>query len=257
MNLVGKILVFLILLMSVIFMGFAVAVYSGHQDWIAKANEYKTKLTAEQKRNQELQSEFASAQSKVSEAEASRRQALAKLETEKDQLQQEKTAAAKQLEDLNTNYVKVTAEASNALSQLKDKQNQVDSLRNDIEVARADRDENFKKVVDATDKLNQSAGELKRLEAVNVRLAEQNAKAKIRLERAGINPEAPLIPPALDGIVLATASNGLVEVSLGSDMGLARGNTLEVSRGSKYLGRLEVRNFRRAGSKRKTASSPV
>ncbi len=246
MNLVGKILVVLIMVMSLVFMGFAVAVYSTHRDLVDVVENpqtgYKAKLAKEQQRNQQLQSEFASMQSKVSELEAAHRQSLAKLETEKEQLASEKTTLAKQEEDLSKNLAEQTAVATNALSQLKDKQTQVDSLRNDIEVARADRDENFKQVVDSTDKLNQATGELTRLEATNVRLAEQNAKAKIHLERAGVRIEAPVdgIPPKIDGIVLATGSNGLIEVSLGSDMGLARGNTLEVSRGTKYLGRIEV-----------------
>ncbi|HEX4129894.1 MAG TPA: hypothetical protein VHZ24_07615 [Pirellulales bacterium] len=246
MNLVGKILVVLILIMSLVFMSFAVAVYSTHRNWVTAVNDpqtgLKAKLAAEQQKNQQLQAAFASIQAKLSEIEAARRQALAKLETEKDQLQQEKSTLQKQQEDAAKTYAETTAVASNALGLLKDKQTQIDSLRTDIKEAQDQRDEKLKEVVDATDKLNQAMGEEKRLEVTNVRLAEQLAKAKIHLDRAGVQLEAPTdgIPPAVDGIVLATSSNGLVEISLGSDMGLARGNTLEVSRGNKYLGRVEV-----------------
>ena len=48
------------------------------------------------------------------------------------------------------------------------------------------------------------------------------------------------VKPTLDGLVLAANKDGLVEISLGSDDGLERGHTLEVFRGSRYLGRIEV-----------------
>ena len=48
------------------------------------------------------------------------------------------------------------------------------------------------------------------------------------------------VPPALRGKVLAVNQNDLLEVSLGSDDGLRAGNTLEVFRGSSYLGRVQV-----------------
>ncbi|HWA98284.1 MAG TPA: hypothetical protein VG713_07320 [Pirellulales bacterium] len=248
MNLVGKILVVLILIMSLVFMSFAMAVYSTHRNWVDyvgsvdKPASLLGKLTVERRRNQQLQTEFASLQSKISEIEAGRRQALAKLETEKAQLEQEKNDLTARLTEQSKTYAESTAVASNALGQLKDKQTQIDTLRENIKEAQDQRDDKFREVVDATDKLNQSANDAKRLEATNVRLAEQLAKAKILLDRSGVNLNAPVdgIPPTIDGIVLATSGNGLVEVSLGSDMGLARGNMLEVSRGNKYLGRLEV-----------------
>ena len=49
--------------------------------------------------------------------------------------------------------------------------------------------------------------------------------------------------PTVEGVVSQirrTAGAQLVEVTIGADDGLKTGNTLEVSRGGKYLGRLEI-----------------
>ena len=49
--------------------------------------------------------------------------------------------------------------------------------------------------------------------------------------------------PTVDGVVSQVrrvAGGQLVEVTIGADDGLKDGNTLEVFRGSRYLGRLEI-----------------
>ncbi len=47
-------------------------------------------------------------------------------------------------------------------------------------------------------------------------------------------------PADLHGKILEVSSKDLVEISIGSDDGLKVGNTLEVFRGSHYLGKIEV-----------------
>ena len=49
--------------------------------------------------------------------------------------------------------------------------------------------------------------------------------------------------PSVDGLVSQvkqTAGAQLVEVTIGADDGLKQGNTVEVYRGSRYLGRIEI-----------------
>ena len=49
-------------------------------------------------------------------------------------------------------------------------------------------------------------------------------------------------PPPLDGVITAVSTKApLVQISLGSDDGLKSGHTLEVFRGSSYLGRIVIR----------------
>lgn len=241
MNLVGKILVLLILVMSVAFMGFSCTVYSTHVNWAEKNKSFRAKLDLEQKKNQELQAQLTSLNAKANELEAARRQALAKLESERDQLVKERETLLASNNELNANNARLSTEVTGKLDEVKTKLDQVASLREDVATAQAERDENLKKFVDEQDKANQQEFEKRRLEALGTRLAEQIAKAKILLDRAGVNIESPADgqPPTVDGVVLAS-NRDLVEISLGSDMGLSRGNQLDVARGAKYVGRIEV-----------------
>jgi hypothetical protein len=68
---------------------------------------------------------------------------------------------------------------------------------------------------------------------------------KVVMEAGGLNPNTPAnaVTPTVDGVVSKIERTGgqqLVEVTIGSDDGLKSGDTLEVFRGSKYLGRLNV-----------------
>jgi cell division protein FtsB len=250
MNLVGKLLVLLIFVMSLVFMGFAVSLYSTHKNWEQEVNRepkpgvkpgLKFLLADAKSRGEKLQAEKDALVEKINRLEAERRQVLAKLETERNQLEGEKKSLADAESDLRKQLGEQTQLAESAMKGLAERQEQVNSLRTDITTAQAERDENFKKMVEAQDAAAKEAIQLERLEGVRVALAEQLAKAKIHLDRLGVKMESPVdgIPPAVDGIVLASR-DGLVEISLGADMGIARGNTLDVSRGSKYLGRIEV-----------------
>ncbi len=62
------------------------------------------------------------------------------------------------------------------------------------------------------------------------------------MERRGVSPTASIdgVPPPVDGIIESVGKDGLVQISLGSDDGIEKGHKLEVYRGGKYLGRIEV-----------------
>ena len=65
------------------------------------------------------------------------------------------------------------------------------------------------------------------------------------MHASGIDPKTDPsgVVPTVDGLVSQVRRSGgaqFVEVTIGADDGLKPGNTLEVFRGSKYLGRLDV-----------------
>jgi hypothetical protein len=125
---------------------------------------------------------------------------------------------------------------------LEDMRKQVETLRTDIRTSQQDRDDQFKQVVQLTDDLHQVQGLLTTVKAQNVELGEQNANMAKVMERNGVSRTASVdgVPPPVDGVVLASSRDGLVEISLGSDDGMEKGHKLEVYRGAKYLGRIEV-----------------
>ncbi|HEY1599019.1 MAG TPA: hypothetical protein VGG64_05425 [Pirellulales bacterium] len=254
MNLVGKIFVVLILLMSFLFMGFAVAVYSTHQNWEKVVNLPKDKATANQPVGLRIQRDEARAErDKLSKEKglaeeraktelAARQARLAQLETEAKELRTEHEA----LVNDNAKLVQQSREAVAAMQSTQDHlanmRKELDALRDSVRTAQTERDEQFKNFVKLTDDFNQAQGELKRLQGQTLTLTEQITKyeAVARRLKVNLNVQPEGVKPTLDGLVLASNKDGLVEISLGSDDGLERGHTLEVFRGSRYLGRIEV-----------------
>ncbi|HEX4149645.1 MAG TPA: hypothetical protein VHY20_11685 [Pirellulales bacterium] len=242
MNLVGKILVFLIFLMSVAFMSLAVSVYITHKSWVEVANRTQQKLTEAEANTRTAQAALTSYQEQVAVEKKAHDEAIAKLKEKDKALEGEKAAVEEQLSQLKEESAKQLAALTTAQNSVNKSLEQIDTLRTDVSTALADRDKNFRQLVDLQDKYNVAAGDLLRASEMNQRLLEQSGKAKIVLDRHGLSPDTPVgnIPPKVDGVVLATGTNGLLEISLGTDDGLRPGNTLEVSRGKSYLGRVEV-----------------
>jgi hypothetical protein len=240
MNLVGKLLVVLIVVMSVAFMAFSVAVYSTHKNWMEVITDpntgYMVKLREQKEINQKLTEQVTKNQEEANLEKKALEDKVSKLETKRAALQGDVTTLATQVADLKIETAKQLAALTTAQTTLDEKLKQVDSLRKDIASAQLERDENLAKYNQSQQDLNNATNQLTLLKEANTRLA------KILLERQGISPEASVdgVPPKVDGVVLAIGRDNLVEISLGSDDGIHRGNTLEVFRANKYKGRLEV-----------------
>lgn len=242
MNFIGKIFVVLIFLMSVVFMSFAVAVYGTHQNWKEEAEKQKnlvdiarTELTKAEDAAKQLEAQ------KQREIDA-RQQALAKLEGEREKLITQHDDMRKQRDELMVKDQEAVVALKAAQENLKRLTGEVEGLRTEIRDAQGQRDKRFEQVVELTDQIHQVQGEVSRLEERRLQLAEQLASAELVLKRHGLDKDMPVdnIPPMLRGKVLAAGRDDLVEISLGTDDGLRIGHTLEVFRGSKYLGRVEV-----------------
>jgi hypothetical protein len=256
MNLVGKIFIVLILVMSVIFMAFAMAVYATHKNWREVVlNEQAApdkplglalQLKNEQARNRELSDQAEKLKQQYDAEKAAKLQAVVKLETELKEAQSElKTLEAKQAE---LEKAKRLAEAAMNSTQTNatDYRKELESQRKTVEESLKDRDAHFKEVMRLTEELNQAINEKDLLKKRTDELAKDMAKADKVLRQFGLNKERDYssVPPIVEGIIKATPGAGLVEISIGSDQGLLKGHRLEVYRTSggqsTYVGRIEV-----------------
>jgi myosin heavy subunit len=242
MNLIGKIFVVLIFVMSLVFMSFAVAVYGTHQNWKKKAEDLNIQLADARKNLQLREEEKAKLEENIAKEALAKREALGKLETEKAELQQQRDEMAKVRDELVAKDKTNVAALDSAQQNLKKLTAEVEGLRGEIREAQADRDKHFEQVVKLTDQIHQAQGDLKRLDERNVQLAAHVAASGKVLAAHGLTKDTPVdgIPPAVRGKVLAINQDNMVEVSLGSDDGLRAGHTLEIFRASNYLGRLQV-----------------
>ena len=100
MNLIGKIFVLLIFLMSVVFASFAIAVYGTHQNWQKAAKDMDEKRKAAVAEVQKAEEEKANLTKQIEAEQLAKREALQKLETQRDELAKQRDEMAKQRDTL-------------------------------------------------------------------------------------------------------------------------------------------------------------
>jgi len=253
MNLVGKILTALIALFSVVFMSFALAVYATHVNWRDRVMDPNDGLQAQLKKEQDAKKELQGQIERfVAERDAERkalRDNVAALKTEKENLLRENADMKKSLGEVQDRERKAVAALTATQNAAAAATGERDQLRKDVAEARKQREDEFKKAVALTDALHQNANDLTTLKARNITLVQDLQKYKDLLARQGLTQSIDVLlqklPPAVNGEVMTSAGGtGLIEISLGADAGLRKGDRLDVSRagagGPTYLGRVEV-----------------
>ena len=252
MNLLGKILTGLILILSIFFLGMAIAVYATHRNWDELVNlttptrnkplGLKHQLSDAQAEGDQLRADLEKSLTDLAMERAARRTALATLETQRQEIQDR----LRQSEEVNVQLVEQSSIATATLqthqanlARLKD---EVERLREEIRVAQKDRDVQFEHVVRKTDLYNQAQSQLTGLQARVDQLTERIGRQAAVLDKNDLTEFDPVIDiaPRLDGIVLDVSDSNLVEISVGSDDGLRKGHVLDISRGNKYLGRIVI-----------------
>ncbi len=244
MNLLGKIFVVLVFVMSLVFMSFAVAVYGTHRNWKQEAAKQSQAVQTAMTQFDDIRAEKERLEEQIKKEELAKREALAKLETERDELAKQRDELASERDNLAAKDKAAVAALDSAQQNLAKLTGEVGTLRTEIREAQQSRDRHFKQVVDLTDQVHQAQGERRRLEERRVQLASEIAQQRTVLRVHGLSKDTPVdgIPPQLHGKVLAVNRDNLIEVSLGTDDGLRVGHTLEVYHNAKYLGRVEVLN---------------
>jgi hypothetical protein len=251
MNWLGKVFVVLILIMSLVFMGLAMAVYATHKNWkdviegTPSSPGLKARLDTATQENQQLQTQHNRQVEELNaEIEASEQQVRkletervalvernTQIQTERDQLVQERRDATAAVAATQANNDRLAADAT--------------ALRQQIRTEQLARDEAFKATLAATEELHQLKNEFESARKRAQELTKQNADMSYVMRENNLDPATDPngVVPTVDGEVIQirrVPGDQLVEISLGSDDGLKVGNTVEVFRGSRYLGRLAV-----------------
>ena len=257
MKIVGKSMVVLVFVMSLVFMTMALAVHATHVNWrdavLRPADQVgpgaplglRGQLEAAQAREQELQTEKNRLQTDIEQAKREWAMRLAQLETRAAELKTELEKEQNQLATANSSLRDAVAQMEAAQTKTREIQTEVDSLRNQVDTIRLQRDDNLKKVVELGDQLADMTGKKDRLEARNAQLAAELSKYRIALTNAGVQLDRSG-PPPVNGVVLRTDPDGYVTISLGFEDGLDKNSELDVYRlgateaATKYLGRIRV-----------------
>jgi hypothetical protein len=245
MNWLGKVFVVVILIMSLVFMGLSMAVYATHKNWKEVSDSLKARLDQTNAEKDKLVTEHNNKVLELDREKTSAVAQVAKLETELQAASTNNLAIQAELDGLKQNQRDHIAAVASTQALNQNLTGEVTKLRTDIKSEQQTRDRLFKQALDATETLHQEAGEYNSARERSEQLTKQVAGMTTVMREKGIDPatEPGSVVPIVEGIVnqvRRTAGAQLIEVSIGADDGLKTGNTVEISRGGKYLGRLEI-----------------
>ena len=240
MDTLGKIFVFAVMVMSVVFMSFAIAIFSSHTNWQKESERLQTELEQAVAERAAKESELTTLIDQNAASEKDQEQVVKKLETALQQKNTELADLKKKREAELSNLDKDIAE----LSEAKDERDAADELVGKLREEIHGLQDKLKKSVNdgasLASELHQSESELAMTTERKKQLEEQVANARDVLQQNGLSLKRPeIVIPVVGGVVTAIA-NDLAEVSIGSDDGLQAGHELEVFRADEYLGRLRV-----------------
>ncbi len=244
MTLLGKVFTGLVFLLSVIFFSLSVAVNASHINQKVEAEKFQKQASDAKQRNTQLTGLLEVYKNELAIEQVARRSALAALQTQLQQTQQELEAQELDLSNLQSAHTALVQTEQATQQELEAKTADNELLRRQIKSTREDRNQIFQRLVTAKDQFNRLQGIYQSLAEREQQLAEDYTAAKEKLDILDIGPDTLLEAPPVNGKVLAVATDGLVEVSLGRDDGMREGFTLEVHRGGQYLGRLKLRKVR-------------
>ena len=244
-NVLGKIFVFGVFVMSLMLMSFAVAIYSSHVNWQEVAKKKQEDLDKLKAEEASLNQEITRLTANVAASEAARDQVIAKfqqalLETDtelkslKDVRDDKLTELQKKIADLATveaDLTRAREEVSKLQAEVREKQQKVDT-----QVTRA---------AEIAAQLHEKESFLEIASERKAQLEKQVAQARLILKQNGLTLDS--LPkdrvPTINGVVMAVADDA-IEVSLGFDDGLQTGHQIEVYRNDEYLGRAIVKSVK-------------
>jgi len=258
MNLVGKIFVVVIFVLSLVFMALTMAVYTAQRNWrevvmLEQAGPgkelglkyQKDKLEHDNKELKDLKEKL---EKDYAAEKTAKQQSLSKLQTELEIAKKDRKNLEAERAGLEKEKRDAVASMNATQKNATDYRVELEKQRTELLQARRDRDAHFKKVVELTDDLNQAVNDKEQLRKRTAELAKDLAKADEALRYHGLPDKnsdyKSKTPPKVDAVVTSVNGDGLIEISLGSDAGLREGHQLEVYRinggQSTYVGRVKV-----------------
>ncbi|MCL2118231.1 MAG: hypothetical protein FWH27_07370 [Planctomycetaceae bacterium] len=252
MNLIGKILVGVIFVMSIVFMTLGVVLYSTQKDWKDKYNKVNEEKGLIASQNSKIQEESAKLKDEYQRLDDELKENQAKFNDEIAKLAEENN-------NLNTQVGLFSQENDNKTKVLESTQKNMADLRSELldtraklATAQSDLHTQFAAMVAATDTARELALALATLKSTSDVLNRDLADSRYLLTQLGYGDLAPAVydahlrdvPPRVAGTITDVRPNGMLEINIGRDDGLLQGHKLHVYRDNQgvqsYLGRIEI-----------------
>lgn len=262
MSTVGKVLVVAQIGFSILLMAFAAGVSSVQTNWKAREATAQKDLAKAKATLSTTQSNFEKFRNAAAATEKELRNAADKARGEADAAKTKNRQLQAQVTQARTELENTRAEADIAGQEARARREEAVNLRDINAQLHASRDQLITQNRQQADKIVNLDQAAKTMVAKSNDILNENATLKKFIRVKGFDPDpqqlAGLVepPPVLETVVLNTKKGGrngqdLVEIDMGSDVGLAKGHKLYVYRADgkgKYLGaiRLEMVDYRTA-----------
>jgi len=257
MNLVGKILIVALLVMSLVFASMTLAVHATHKNWalvVSNPNPAPGQSRGLVEQVADKQAQIDRINAELTEKNTRLERTIREYEHRVGQLQTAMSAAQAEVQALDAKHKDADKRATAAIEQsnttarlLQDTERELAQLRDQNLVIKKDRDDALAKVKVLQDDVAQATGRWNHFELRNKQLRAQLAQVRMVIRDAGL-PEV-LEKPTVFGLVTAThTGEGLVEINLGKDQGLKKGDAMDVFRfgtseaNGQYMGRIYLIN---------------
>jgi uncharacterized protein YlxW (UPF0749 family) len=244
-NVLGKIFVFGVFVMSLMLMSFAVAIYSSHVNWQEVAKKKQEDLDKLKAEESSLNQEITRLTANVASSEAARDQVIAKFQQaliEKDQELKKLTEAR---DEKLTDMQKKIADLATVEADLTRAREEVAKLQTEVRERQQKVDAQVTRAAEIAGQLHEKESFLEIANERKSQLEKQVAQARLLLKQNGLSLDN--LPkdrvPTMNGVVMAVADDA-IEVSLGFDDGLQTGHQIEVYRNDEYLGRAIVKSVK-------------
>jgi hypothetical protein len=263
MSTLGKVLVVAQVAFSVLLMAFAAGVSSVQTNWKAKATTLQTNLDKTKGEKSSLDQQILKVQTDRTAAEKTLKDAADKARGEADAAKDKIKQLDTQLTQTRTELENIRAEAKIAGEEARARRDEAIVMREINTQLHQDRDKLIAAARGQADSIVNLEQRVRTMDEKQMQTLKDYALLQKFIRIKGFEGEpkdvAGLVeppPPGIQAMVLSTKKGGrrgsdLVEISLGSDAGLSKGNELYVYRAEgrgKYLGkiRLESVDYRTA-----------
>jgi hypothetical protein len=249
MTFVGRILVIVIMLFSLIFLGISTVVYSTSKNWRAATQEQVKKVDELKKKLSDAQAQKDAA-AKGLEDEKTKFDALAKnLNNEISTLEDQNKRDNSQIQDVRGKLAVAEQNAKSALDEvearrketmlLRDQKSSVEKQANEFKLHQAELNDRIRELERMLDTAKKNNGDLLERAAKFSTLLRQNGLSDDITQIKGI--ESP--PPVQGEVSRVDPTNRRVEMTIGSDDGLVPGHELYIFRTSprpEYVGKISI-----------------
>lgn len=244
-NVVGKTLIIMQLVFSVLFICFAGAVYSFKGEWKTKATDLDSQLKSERQEHEAKAEEYERIKGELTTDFDNVVQKNADLRTIVADLQTSLATQQRMREEADTNFEQQKADAEAKTSEAAARRKESENLYREVESLRERIAELREKQSDLENQLLETQQQLTAAKDVESVQLEQIADLKAKLRLAGVNPRTPIasadVPEQIekvDGFIEAThdqRDQQFLQITIGSDDRIYKDMKLIVYRQDDYV----------------------